>query len=1092
MSYKKKFEQSDKKALNSLIAQKILDLMDKLRLDANSNAQRRWVWELLQNAKDVAFDDQQVATEINIQNLNDIKSVSFSHNGKPFTVDNITFLIKQVSTKERNTTENNEKPKTTGKFGTGFLTTHLLSEKVEVSGVVKEPDLDYRNFVLPLDRSGRSTDQIIESVNKSISVRDTLDSQPTLAKYNSNNFNTTFHYNLDEKGYNVAKVGVEDLHLSLPYTLAFLPSIKSVSIKHENVIYELSKIESLTELIKVSTIHKKIFNETTVIKIITLEKNNTTIAVEIEQRDDKIYLKSLSNELPKIFCDFPLIGTNDFTLPFAINNPNFNPTEPRDGVWLTDHNTEPKILENKEIFQNSLELYFELLDYAINNNWENLFLLANTETPTEKKWLSKSWFETKIQIPIRTKLLKLPIVNLENGEKTSILDEQDSANVYFPYHPKKEVRERIWELEYKLFPDKIPAKVDIHNWYDVVWNDRFKHNLEEITEFIVNKKNLDDLSKRLKNNLEKSIEWLNEYFDLINFEEKFIENIIADKFSVIPNQKGVFKKKSELKIDQNIEEELKNVLEILSVDIRESLRHKDIRTASKYKDTTEGQITYHKRTQEDIVDEINKVLEGTGTNKNPNSGIAISYLISLFSEDNSFPKHREILYQFCTDLIPSEIAEKKIIGQWSETIWKNCDKQIIGRFISIVSKSKNINTLQDILRKKSLQETFDWVNSFIDFLNQQGLSEKMNLKTLPILPNQKGDFCIKDDLFLDNGQIDESLKDILEALGYSIKAELLEKNIFLELPKNRERNAKFVADEITRLITPRFSEFPRSEKTKEVFKSLFLWFNQNKKAANELFESLYNNKHKLYDDDEIAANLEKAEILDEIIGETGLSPKEIKDKLKALLTNPNIADILKIPTEQQLAVSSGLYHAGSEEDIAISLTLIDNLSDNSRISIGKDAKDIILQELKDKNFKVSENLQINYTIVDGVINPDGNPVKLVVKSAKAGKIYFNPNEWLALAEDDSQLFVLTAGNKVRNVTLTDLQKVNDEFHMRFNTEQFVISNLQILANFFKGLPYTHFIFTTPESTTDYLQQFGLSDRNPSSKVLTADDKNLLL
>src|SRR5690606_9465837 len=235
----------------------------------------------------------------------------------------------------------------------------------------------------------------------------------------------------------------------------------------------------------------------------------------------------------------------------------------------------------------------------------------------------------------------------------------------------------------------------------------------------------------------------------------------------------------------------------------------------------------------------------------------------------------------------------------------------------------------------------------------------------------KGDFCIKDDLFLDNGQIDESLKDILEALGYPIKIELLDKNIFLELPKNRERNAQFVADEITRLITPRFSEFPRSEETKEIFKSLFLWFNQNKKEANELFESLYTNKHKLYDDDEIAANLEKAEILDDIIGETGLSPKEIKDKLKALLTNPNIAEILKTPNEQQLAVSNGLYPMGSEEDIAISPTLTDNSSEKSRILIGEDAQRIIFEELKHKGFKFPENLQINFTIVDGVINPKG-------------------------------------------------------------------------------------------------------------------------
>lgn len=172
--------------------------------------------------------------------------------------------------------------------------------------------------------------------------------------------------------------------------------------------------------------------------------------------------------------------------------------------------------------------------------------------------------------------------------------------------------------------------------------------------------------------------------------------------------------------------------------------------------------------------------------------------------------------------------------------------------------------------------------------------------------------------------------------------------------------------------------------------------------------------------------------------------------------------------------------------------LRDNSSIKTRISINEEAQEIIFDTLVRNNFIVGNRSNITYTILEGVKNPKGNLIKVVVKSAKAGRIYFTPLEWLALAEEDSQLFVLTAGNKVRNVTLTDLQRVNDEFHMRFNTEQFVISNLKILANFFKGLPYTHFIFTTPESTTDYLQQFGLNERNPSASELSADDKNLML
>lgn len=183
----------------------------------------------------------------------------------------------------------------------------------------------------------------------------------------------------------------------------------------------------------------------------------------------------------------------------------------------------------------------------------------------------------------------------------------------------------------------------------------------------------------------------------------------------------------------------------------------------------------------------------------------------------------------------------------------------------------------------------------------------------------------------------------------------------------------------------------------------------------------------------------------------------------------------------------------SEEEIKASDSgiLTDNSSIKTRISINEESQEIVFETLERNGFIIDTKRKITYTILEGIKNPDGKPIKVVIKSAKQGRIYFTPLEWIALAEEDSQLFVLTAGNKVRNVTLKDLQRINDEFHMRFNTEHFIISNLKIFANFFKGLPFTHFIFIAPESTTDYLQQFGLSERNPGASELTADDKNLL-
>lgn len=182
-----------------------------------------------------------------------------------------------------------------------------------------------------------------------------------------------------------------------------------------------------------------------------------------------------------------------------------------------------------------------------------------------------------------------------------------------------------------------------------------------------------------------------------------------------------------------------------------------------------------------------------------------------------------------------------------------------------------------------------------------------------------------------------------------------------------------------------------------------------------------------------------------------------------------------------------------EEEIKQSDIEIDNSSEKSRISVSEDAKEMIFKILKENNFNVPTTVKIDFTVVTGVTNPNGLPVKLVVKSGKAGKLYFNPSEWLALSESNTQLFVLTRGNNVRNITLGDLIDNNELFFMRFNSDSFALNtNLEVFAKFFKYLKYTHFIFDTPESTTDYFQEFGLNERNKSVSDLSEDDKKLLL
>jgi hypothetical protein len=77
------------------VASKILQHMDRIRNASDIRQARRWVMELLQNSRDVAYKDQQVRVKIELTD----NYLIFSHNGMPFKVENILAIVNQVSSK---------------------------------------------------------------------------------------------------------------------------------------------------------------------------------------------------------------------------------------------------------------------------------------------------------------------------------------------------------------------------------------------------------------------------------------------------------------------------------------------------------------------------------------------------------------------------------------------------------------------------------------------------------------------------------------------------------------------------------------------------------------------------------------------------------------------------------------------------------------------------------------------------------------------------------------------------------------------------------------------------------------------------------
>src|SRR5689334_3782501 len=84
----------------------------------------RWVWELLQNARDASPE-----VGVSVWLIQEPSRMVFRHTGVPFTHKSIAHLIYHGSTKHDISDTD-----PIGQYGTGFLTTHLISKTVMVKG----------------------------------------------------------------------------------------------------------------------------------------------------------------------------------------------------------------------------------------------------------------------------------------------------------------------------------------------------------------------------------------------------------------------------------------------------------------------------------------------------------------------------------------------------------------------------------------------------------------------------------------------------------------------------------------------------------------------------------------------------------------------------------------------------------------------------------------------------------------------------------------------------------------------------------------------------------------------------------------------
>ena len=421
----------------------------------------------------------------------------------------------------------------------------------------------------------------------------------------NNQFNTVFTYPItNEKQSNIAKRGIDEFNRLIPYVLAFIPKIGQVTIVNGSEVTTLKRQPHLLHNFIVQIDKTENYISST-IQIALCKNDLSAVAIELEPSDNSV--KEIK-EIPRIFCDFPLIGTEKFYFPVILNSFYFHPQTERDGIWLRG-NDDKEVQLNQSIIQQAISLYETLLNSLTKVGVKKLFYAATTKMPdVNEKYFDKEWYKQKIQSSLREKIIGLEIVDTFKDGRVSFKEKTENGtnrNVLFPFGENSILLDSIWEITHLLKNTalRIPEKSDVFEWAKIIWSDENKLTIEKLASiFDYNIKSLESLQSYLGSETEAR-KWLNNFYKLL-IDSNNTE--FLSKYTLILNQNGGFNKlesegdfwddnkKPEIYKDQINDETLLNILKLLGIDWKSKLADNEIKiplTASLSKQNIAHAIT---------------------------------------------------------------------------------------------------------------------------------------------------------------------------------------------------------------------------------------------------------------------------------------------------------------------------------------------------------------------------------------------------------------------------------------------------------------------------------------------------------------------
>lgn len=786
-----------------LTADKIIQILDEVRNSAEKS-KRRWVWELMQNAKDVRNAFKRVSVEIRLTE----DFLTFTHNGDPFNVEHLTGLIQQVSSKKSDSSDDD----VTGKFGTGFISTHLLANVIDVSGVVARANGAHRRFTLCLDRSGTTSEALLTSISAALKEVLRLDEDesvyPLVTNYltarRETDLDTAFYYRLnDPASHEAAEAGLADLVHTLPGTLVNLSRrIKQVRVVHPDGVTQTYHCERVTEDDAEAEVNDHVARYVVRItdsgsdapterRFVTYETDELRLSAEVDDFAT-LALVPPTGQQPILYRDFPLIGSERFHFPFTVNGFAFFPTEKRDTIILNGE--AQKATDNRAILETAQQAALAFTDWLIAHGARNRYVLANTRIPeADMEPKTKAWYEG-IQRGWRQALLNRQLV--ENAEDGFTLVNDAWVPRVRPGASAAD-NDTLWQVAMGyVSPSLLPRRELLPEWVEALgieselasWNQSLFLDAKTLVSFVDKDKELAVIEKQISpesSSETPALTWLNQLYAFLADQKQLT---LLDTFAAVPNQRGALCKLPDLYVERPkelIAPEILDVLETLGENWRDSLLHRRIQIPG---------IAHRERGLREASTRLNELLnqadkKGVPTTDFLNRPDAPSLLVALLrltTPDAKDDSYRSRLFRFAKQVLhfPEELVVVESLAGFSSTL--TIAAKLLTTFVNeTIEDAKTVTGLAEVLRKDE-SGTIDWLSEYLDVLERSGTEYTPLIKYGKIVPNRLHELCAYDAV-LDYGTVEQPLDEELIAVlnkfepKQDLRRKLVADGIFLGL-----------------------------------------------------------------------------------------------------------------------------------------------------------------------------------------------------------------------------------------------------------------------------------------------------------------------